>query len=109
MRTMTSHAGERVIDHRNSPGAYGVAAGQIVTLATKKCCGCQRRVVLDPNRTRGRHYCRSCNSFMCDDCYLTTVVSGVHTPFNKVFEQAYEAAIRGLQVVGVQRIGRNMT
>ncbi len=101
---MITHAGERIIDHRNSPGAFGVPGGTIAIMATKKCCGCQRRVVMNRERERHRHYCRKCDSFMCDDCALTFKLTGEHTPFNKIFQEAYESAVRGRQIVGVHRV-----
>ncbi len=104
MKTQRTHVGEMVLDHRESPGAFGVGAGQILEAAIKKCCGCQRKIVLRPDRERKRHYCRKCDSFMCDDCHLTSTVTGEHTPFVKVFEKAYEAAVRGHQIIGVQRV-----
>lgn len=32
------------------------------------CRHCQRVVVMNPNRTRERHYCRGCDHLICDDC-----------------------------------------
>ncbi len=54
------------------------------------CCGCQRQIIVNPQRERPRNYCRSCDKYMCDDCSLAFKVTGVHTPFQKIIENLIE-------------------
>lgn len=70
--------GYLLIDNRYGPGvsaefihASGLPApivGPGVTFesATVTCCHCNAVVVLNPNRTRPRGYCASCDQYVCD-------------------------------------------
>jgi hypothetical protein len=68
-----------VIDHRESPGitpeqarGFGpaVGKGQLLETPTVQCVHCQRVVILNPLRTRPRHYCQKCDDYQCDTCAL---------------------------------------
>lgn len=79
MPTKPRREGLLTIDHRNSPGisaelinATGraapiVGAGQIFESATITCAHCNVVVVLNPDRTRQRGYCRNCDHYVCDN------------------------------------------
>jgi hypothetical protein len=77
-RTKRQREGYLMIDHRNSPGmdeASMVAAGLpadagrgLFESPTATCNHCCAQVVLNPNRTRERAYCRACDSYLCDAC-----------------------------------------
>jgi hypothetical protein len=74
--------GEYLIDHRASPGisaddaakaraATGIAfpvvpEGAIFETAVQTCSHCQRVIVMNPQRTRPRHYCAKCHHYVCD-------------------------------------------
>jgi len=75
--------GRLLIDHRNSPGISGeelaaaglkhlqpMPAGVTWESATVTCAHCGVIVILNPNRSRPRGYCRKCDSYVCDhpDC-----------------------------------------
>lgn len=70
--------GYLLIDHRNSPGvseelirasgknAPVIGSGQVFESGTVTCAHCNVVVVLNPNRTRPRGYCRKCDQYVCD-------------------------------------------
>jgi hypothetical protein len=72
--------GEVEIDHRASPGLppqaalkrgydpRDVAEGTVHRAATQYCPHCASHVILNPERTRARHLCMKCNSYICDLC-----------------------------------------
>lgn len=100
MRTKRSREAYLEIDHRESPGltreimrANGltgpvVGKGEHFKSAMVVCCGCQRDVILNPNRSRDREWCYACDSYMCDDCALVKKLTGVHTPAKLKFERS---------------------
>ncbi len=71
--------GYLLIDHRNSPGVDyelirsvgkdtpNVGAGQLYESPTVTCCHCGVGVILNPNRSRPRGYCRKCDNYVCDN------------------------------------------
>ena len=89
MRTKRSQEAYLLIDHRNSPGisqefihanhldAPAVGAGQVFESAMAVCGHCGADVVLNPNRTRERGWCWSCDKYLCDGCTTLRTVSGV--------------------------------
>jgi hypothetical protein len=76
----TSHDGELMIDHRNSPGlppnvarqmGYPpelVGEGKQMYAPTLGCPHCGGHVVLNPQRKRPRAHCYKCNQYICDSC-----------------------------------------
>jgi hypothetical protein len=78
MKSLRSHEGYFLLDHRNSPGmpdavaiATGLPAGAgqgIFEAPSYTCRHCQRIVILNPKRNRERAYCRGCDHMICDDC-----------------------------------------
>jgi len=81
---MASKEGFLLIDHRESPGFDEsviqrslpfVPANKLFQAATNTCMHCDAVVIRNPNRTRPRGHCRSCDYFICDPCdakyYLT--------------------------------------
>ena len=101
--------GQLIIDHRESPGitpeqACGagpvVGKGELWVSATYTCVHCQRIVVMNPLRTRPRHYCQKCDDYQCDDCANFECV-----PFAKVVDLALEAGAKGVPVILPGRFG----
>lgn len=102
MPTKPRREGYLLIDHRNSPGvdpelirASGKAApivgpGQIFESPTITCCHCGVGVILNPNRTRPRGYCRSCDQYVCD----SPVCSAECKPFIKTLDIMQEQNFR---------------
>jgi hypothetical protein len=91
-----------IIDHRESPGLTPeqvqgrgpvVGKGQLFESATSTCVHCQAIVILNPLRTRPRHYCAKCDDFICDACAAFPCV-----PFAKVMDAVQEAGATGKPV-----------
>jgi len=90
--------GELEIDHRESPGfseglawkvglgGLEVGKGKRARVHTKYCPHCTAHFILNPHRKRERCYCRSCDSYICDNCAIDMKVTGECRPFAKVIE-----------------------
>jgi hypothetical protein len=73
-----SHEGYYLIDNRVNEGVPAetmlsiglpASAGQgLFESATFTCSHCEVVVVLNPDRTRERGYCRQCDHYICDGC-----------------------------------------
>lgn len=51
--------------------AAGLPAGAgrgLFEAPTFTCKHCQRIVVMNPDRTRERHFCKGCDHLICDEC-----------------------------------------
>ena len=105
MRTKRSLEGELTIDHRNSPGvtpeqaiagAIPVRGGTMFQSPTITCGHCQRIVVLNPDRSRSRGYCRGCDRFICDECELVRVQTGLCNDFERFADNYLNRAAKGL-------------
>lgn len=84
---LTDLDGELEVNHQASPGLNQEQAvklgydgrdnqllgeGHVYRTPTLACCHCPSVVVLNPLRTRGRHYCPKCNHYMCDACHMVS-------------------------------------
>jgi len=86
VNSLRSHEGMILIDHRESPGVpdelmlaagYPVGAGRkVFESATFTCADCERVVVMNPDRSRPRGFCRKCNHYLCDECEAIRFASG---------------------------------
>lgn len=52
-----------------------LSGGTLQEVATLTCCHCNRAVILHPQRTRERGYCRKCNAYRCDYCVTCTPIA----------------------------------
>lgn len=93
--------GYLLIDHKFSPGitpeqaAHAAAiSGRAVPVvgkdtlwesATVTCLHCNAVVILNPNRTRPRHYCAKCDGYICDGCDALAAQYGCR-PFEKLLD-----------------------
>lgn len=106
MKNKRSEEGVVLIDHRNSPGitpefirankldAPAVGAGQTFESALSVCHHCNADVILNPNRTRERGWCWSCDHYICDGCNAARKAGAACVPFKRKLERAYEAIMR---------------
>jgi hypothetical protein len=104
MLSKRSQEGYLLIDHRNSPGiserdltpaarAAGFEAhGGVFESPTIRCAHCGTMVVINPQRTRARHYCQPCDHYVCDQYACVTYC----TPLKKQIDDILEAATRSL-------------
>ena len=97
MSSLRSHEGYMLIDHRESPGvpdeimvAQGLPAGsgrKVFESATFTCSHCERVVIMNPDRSRERGYCRKCDHYVCDGCEAERVRTGVCMPFKAMIAE----------------------
>lgn len=103
--SLRSHEGELLLDHRDSPGipdaivvAHGLPAGAgrgVFETATYTCSHCTGVVVMHPNRSRPREYCRGCDHYICDGCGAIKAANGGKcVTFNQVVDEILNAAAR---------------
>lgn len=106
MPSLRIREGELTIDHRNSPGVdpgvlaaarasgkefISVKEGGLFESATVTCVHCNVIVVLNPNRSRPRNYCRRCDQYICDGC-AALPTDGTCIPFEKILMDAQDSA-----------------
>lgn len=104
MSSLRRHEGELLIDHRDSPGVKpedvgGYRADVPFTqgkfeCATITCSHCQRVVLLNPDRSRERGYCRKCDHYICDGCTDLMAKTFECIPFRKILHEAQERAFQ---------------
>jgi hypothetical protein len=88
-----------MIDHRQSPGVPATAdpihvgAGQLFESATVTCSHCQAIIVLNPNRSRPRHYCAKCNHYVCDKLACVVTCDPIKKKLDQLDKQAYLIAV----------------
>ncbi len=104
MASKRRHEGYLLIDNRFGPGVSAefvrqsgkdapvVPEGHLFESATITCAHCQAVVVLNPNRTRPRHYCPQCDHYVCDNPVCVTTCM----PMNKVLDVLQERAFKHL-------------
>lgn len=70
-------------------------AGQGVReMRTYTCNHCNRIVVMHPERTRDRGYCRACDSYICDACVTTRAQTGACRTMAQTIDDALTQAER---------------
>lgn len=106
MKTKRSQEAYVLIDHRNSPGiapeflranridAPAVGAGKTFESAMVVCSHCGADVILNPNRSREREWCRKCDAYICDGCALLRKLGAAHKPLIQVMSEIYESSLK---------------
>lgn len=95
-----SHEGYLIIDHSASPGMpdkampAGMTGQGIAEMPTYTCNHCQAVVIMNPDRTRERSWCRHCDHYICDACGGILKATGVCKTFEQIIEEAQEAALK---------------
>ena len=98
-----------MIDHRDSPGIsadfaadnnlpVGVQGGQLFESAIAVCHHCGSDVLLHPDRSRPREWCRKCDAYICDNCGAAAKAGAPHVTYMQQFEDAYEEIARNLYI-----------
>ena len=74
--------GYLLIDHSASPGTAVVPEGRKLEAPTITCSHCNAVYIMNPLRTRPRHYCSKCDHYVCDrpTCVMEC------KPFSKVLD-----------------------
>ncbi len=68
------------------------SGGQLGEYPTFTCNHCQAVVVMNPQRTRERGYCRGCDSYICDACEAVRVQTRRCVTFDQIADQVLAAA-----------------
>lgn len=96
MRSQRSREGYLLIDHRAAPAAYGIPSGQTFESATITCSHCQTIVILNPDRSRERNHCPTCDHYICDVCAEIRKNTLVCRTMNAILDAHQEAALKAL-------------
>ena len=106
MNTKRSKEGYFMMDHRAGGAlpddiavAHGLPAGAgrgLFEAPTYTCSHCEAVVVLNPNRTRERAYCRGCDRYICDACGVERAKTLQCRPFQQIIDQTLTAAEKQL-------------
>lgn len=99
-----SQEGYLLVDHRNSPGIteadlatvpadrrrefLAQSAGHQFEAPTLRCAHCGTIVVLNPARTRPRHWCSHCDHYVCDSANCILVCNPLVQRVDRNLEQA---------------------
>jgi hypothetical protein len=62
------------------------------------CHHCGNGIVLNPDRSRPRGYCRKCDHYLCDECEAKRFLTGVCYPFKARLNDLGNAALGGKEV-----------
>jgi len=104
--TKRRREGWLMIDNRNGPGVSAefvqasgtnapiVGAGICYESAIITCAHCGGTVILNPDRSRPRGYCQSCDHYVCD----LPSCNGDCKPFRKLLEVTQELAGQDLNI-----------
>ena len=101
MSSLKRHEGYLLIDNRGLPAIPQhpdkrfdpIGRNQLYECATITCAHCNTVVILRPDRSRPRNYCRKCDKYICDnpacsvDCFS----------FDKLLDELQEQAILQIQ------------
>src|SRR5262245_24065327 len=96
MKSLRRFEGYYQIDHRASPGNAKAPEGQqfesaVFTCAHSHCGG--KVVIMNPNRSRPRGYCPTCDRMICDTCEAARLISGC-TSLDRLFEKLAKEAFK---------------
>jgi hypothetical protein len=97
MKSLRNHEGYFLLDHRATSAvpdelviAAGLPAGAgrgLFEAPTYTCRHCQAVVVMNPNRSRERAYCRGCDHLICDGCGAERARTGECKTFNQKVDE----------------------
>ena len=99
MSSLKRHEGYLIIDNRGLPAIEApdpkfntVGANQNYESATITCAHCNTVVILRPDRSRPRGYCRKCDAYVCDLCNGQECI-----PYDKLLDEMQEQAFLQIQ------------
>lgn len=91
------------IDHRESPGIPGMPfhnRGMLFEAPTRTCSHCRAVVIINPDRSRERAHCHSCDHFICDACEALRVSGLPCKPMTQVIDEFMDAIAKGRTTYG---------
>jgi hypothetical protein len=112
MRSKRSHEGWLYIDNRDAPAVtaaqaaawapgrevVGAGVNGVYESALITCSHCQRTVVLNPQRSRERGYCRKCDHYICDSPACNAGCVPMHLALDVGQEHVFRAEQAGNRV-----------
>lgn len=72
-----------------------LSGGKLTESSTYTCTHCGCVVVMNPDRTRPRTKCYSCQHLICDNCAATYSQTRVCKPLAQQIDEQFEAVVRG--------------
>ena len=106
MKSLRSLEGYILIDNSNSPGVpdsvivpRGLPAGSgkiKFESATATCSHCQMQVILNPDRSRPKGYCKHCEHYLCDECEAKRFLGQPCYPYKAKGADYLEAVDKGV-------------
>jgi hypothetical protein len=87
IQTQNTNLGYLLLDHRNSPELPPGVVSPLVEASTFTCSHCQTVVIMNPQRTRERAYCRGCSHLLCDPCGAVRAQTGKCKTFKQVVDE----------------------
>lgn len=88
MASQRSKEGWLYVDNR-------ISGGTLNECPTFTCNHCNSVVVMNPQRTRDRGYCRGCDSYLCDACTAAKQTAPRCVTFNQIIDDVLTAAEAG--------------
>jgi hypothetical protein len=105
VKSLRSHEGYLMIDHSQTMGvpdevvvSQGLPAGAgkgLFEAPTFTCSHCQTIVIINPNRTRERAYCRGCDHLLCDPCGAERAKTFKCRTYNQLVDEYLNQVITG--------------
>jgi len=113
MQTKRNHEGVILIDHRESPGiapeliqriGLPIGAGRgLFESPTFTCNHCNHIVIMNAARTRSRGYCGKCDHYICDQCEVKRVKTGICYTYeafqDDVMEKTLKDEVKGVKLL----------
>lgn len=104
MRRLRDLEGYFMMDHRQTApvadelvhaAGLPIGAGRgLFEAPTYTCSHCNRVVVMNPNRTRERAYCKGCDHYICDECGARRAATGVCKTMAQVMDELEAKILR---------------
>jgi len=70
-------------------------------IKTFTCNHCHAQIMINPDRTRERGYCRKCDSYLCDPCTTVAAQTRECRPMEQVIDEYLESTVKGSILLGV--------
>lgn len=104
LKSLREHEGYFMLDHSQTEGisdeliiAAGLPRGAgkgLFEAPCYTCKHCQRIVVMNPDRTRERAYCRGCDHLICDECAAVKAKTLTCRTFDQIADEILTEAAK---------------
>lgn len=90
IKTENTDLGLLTLDNRNAP----VGKNTFIEVPTFTCTHCEGVVVMNPNRTRDRTFCKGCSHLICDNCAAIKANTGECKTYKQQLDELLEIEIK---------------